>query len=169
MDLKFETTELAPLCEEVAESFRPLATGRHMELKTEIHDGAMADVDRAAIKQILLNLLDNAVKYGPEGQTVWLGLEAGHGTVQLRVDDEGPGIPADKRAAVWDAFVRLDRERDAATAGTGIGLSVVRELVIRHGGRAWIETGPSGGARFCVELPRKLSRAAPDEAESAAA
>lgn len=154
MKLKLESTELGSLFAEVADSFRPLASGRNMELDTDIHEDTVATVDRAAVRQILLNLLDNAVKYGPTGQTVSLGLEVHNGAVLFRVDDEGPGIPQSDRRAVWDAFVRLDREREQATAGTGIGLSVVRELVIRHGGQVWVETSPSGGARFCVEIPK---------------
>ncbi len=153
MKLKFEPTELTPLFKEVVDAFEPLASGRSVKLRTEVEREATATVDRSAVRQILLNLLDNAVKYGPTGQTVTLGLEVQNGTVQLRVDDEGPGVPPENREGVWEAFFRLDREREDVTAGTGIGLSVVRELVMGHDGRAWVEEGPSGGARFLIELP----------------
>jgi signal transduction histidine kinase len=153
MKLKFEPTELTPLFKEVVDAFEPLASGRSVKLRTEVETEATATVDRSAVRQILLNLLDNAVKYGPAGQTVTLGLEVQNGTVQLRVDDEGPGVPPENREGVWEAFFRLDREREDVTAGTGIGLSVVRELVMGHDGRAWVEDGPSGGARFLIELP----------------
>jgi signal transduction histidine kinase len=153
MQLKFEPTELTPLFKEVVDTFEPLASGRSVKLRTEVEADATATVDRSAVRQILLNLLDNAVKYGPSGQTVTLGLEVQNGTVQLRVDDEGPGVPPESREGVWEAFFRLDREREEATAGTGIGLSVVRELVLGHDGRAWVEEGPAGGARFLIELP----------------
>ena len=153
MKLRFEPTELTPLFKEVVDAFEPLASGRSVKLRTEVESEATATVDRSAVRQILLNLLDNAVKYGPAGQTVTLGLEVQNGTIQLRVDDEGPGVPPENREGVWEAFFRLDREREDATAGTGIGLSVVRELVMGHDGRAWVEEGPSGGARFLIELP----------------
>lgn len=152
--LKLEPTPLVPLFAEVVDTFEPLAAGRNVRLRTEIDHGADAMVDRCAMRQILLNLLDNAVKYGPEGQTVTLGLDVLNGRVRMRVEDEGPGVPLAKREAIWDAFVRLDRERELATAGTGIGLSVVRDLAVRHRGRAWVEPSPTGGARFVVEIPR---------------
>ncbi len=111
---------------------------------------------------MLLNLLDNAVKYGPAGQTVTLGLTLADGRALVSVDDQGPGIPAAERERIWDRFWRLERDRGSAVAGTGIGLSVVRELVALHGGRAWAEdapvSGPEGrtGSRFVIELPLVL-------------
>jgi signal transduction histidine kinase len=68
--------------------------------------------------------------------------------VRLSVDDQGPGIPAAERAAVWEPYHRLDRDAEAATGGSGIGLSVVRDLVTLHGGTVAIEDAPGGGARF---------------------
>ena len=74
--------------------------------------------------------------------------------VRFWVDDEGPGIPASDRDRVWEPYVRLNRAVESATGGSGIGLSVVRELVTLHGGAAWIEAAPAnGGARVVVELP----------------
>ncbi len=102
---------------------------------------------------MLLNLLDNAVKYGPSGQTVTLGLTMSDGRARICVDDQGPGIPAADRERIWDQFWRLERDRGSAVAGTGIGLSVVRELVALHGGRAWAEDAPRSGGRFVIELP----------------
>ncbi len=164
---------LAPLVSEALESFAPLAGARGVTLRTELADGVVASVDAEASRQVLLNLLDNAVKYGPPGQTVTVGLAAGDGRARIWVDDEGPGIPAADRERIWERFWRLERDRGSAVAGTGIGLSVVRELVALHGGRAWVEdapprTGGSGGhrgARFVIELPLAPATApAPREA-----
>jgi signal transduction histidine kinase len=116
-------------------------------------------VDPDAVRQILINLLDNAVKYGGSPQRVIVGLEAGNAVALLSVDDQGPGIPAADRERVFEHFQRLERDRQSAIAGTGIGLSVVKELVGRHGGRCWVTAGDRGGARFVVELPL----AAPEE------
>src|SRR3989454_10950582 len=108
---------------------------------------------------MLLNLLDNAVKYGPSGQTVTLGLTVADGRARVSVDDEGPGIPAAERERIWDRFWRLERDRGSAVAGTGIGVSVGRELVALHGGRTWGEDAPAAergdraGSRVVVELP----------------
>jgi len=150
---------LAPLVSEAAEGFAPLAAARGVTLCTELADGVVAPVDADALRQMLLNLLDNAVKYGPSGQTVTLALAVADGRARVSVDDEGPGIPAAERERIWDRFWRLERDRGSAVAGTGIGLSVVRELVALHGGRTWVEDAPASehgdraGSRFVIELP----------------
>ena len=111
---------------------------------------------------MLLNLLDNAVKYGPDGQTVTVGCQAGDpGRVRVYVSDQGPGVPEADRERVWERFWRLERDRGSAIAGTGIGLSVVRELAALHGGRSWVEQGSQGGCRFVIELPT-ASATSPD-------
>ena len=144
---------LGPAIRAVLESFSPLADTRHVRLATHLTDGLVARVDEGALRQMLLNLLDNAVKYGPDGQTVTVGTNPAADRVQLWVQDQGPGIPADERERIWDQFWRLDRDRGSAIAGTGIGLSVVRELAALHRGRVWVEMAPGGGARFVIELP----------------
>jgi signal transduction histidine kinase len=110
-------------------------------------------VDPDALRQVLLNLLDNAVKYGPRTQRVVVGVESTNGCARVYVEDEGPGIPPRERELVFERFYRLERERTSSIAGTGIGLAVVRDLVSRQGGRALVEAGAKGGARIVVELP----------------
>ncbi|HEU5261311.1 MAG TPA: HAMP domain-containing sensor histidine kinase [Gemmatimonadales bacterium] len=151
---------LAPLVREAVEGFAPLATARGVTLRVEAGEEVVASVDADALRQMLLNLLDNAVKYGPPGQLVTVGVVATPTCARIWVDDEGPGIPPADRERVWDRFWRLERDRGSAIAGTGIGLAVVRELVALHGGRAWVEDAPSG-ARFVIELP--LPGSAADE------
>jgi two-component system OmpR family sensor kinase len=80
--------------------------------------------------------------------------------VRIWVEDQGPGIPLDERDRVWEPYVRLSRGIEAASGGSGIGLSVVRELVTLHGGTAWIESaGAQGGARVMIELPTRTMAA----------
>ena len=138
------------------EELQRIADERHARLESQLV-AAPADVDADALHQIVLNLVDNAVKYGPPGQTITLGTAVdetnGHRVTRLWVDDEGPGIPATDRDRVWRPFVRLERDRRSETAGTGIGLAVVQELVHQHGGHAWVETNARGGTRVVVELP----------------
>jgi signal transduction histidine kinase len=164
-----EPTDLSRLVREVVDGFRPLARARQVDLRLELEEGLRASVDRSALRQVLLNLLDNAVKYGPAGQTVTVATSGGSGRAWIRVDDQGPGIPEAQRERIWERFSRLEREVSSAVAGTGIGLAVVRDLVRLHGGRVWADESPSGGARFVVELPVAASGATVVAAPIAAA
>jgi signal transduction histidine kinase len=138
---------------EALELFGPLARARKMSIETAFNANAVLPVDRDALRQVMLNLLDNAVKYGPPGQTITVGSEAVGERVRVWVEDEGPGIPRDERLRVWEPYVRLNREAETVTGGSGIGLAVVRELVTLHGGRTRAESAPGGGARLVIELP----------------
>jgi signal transduction histidine kinase len=140
--------------EAAVDAFAPLARVRRAKIKSSIERGLIARVDPRALRQIVLNLLDNAVKYGPLGQTVTVSLSGTGGTVSVAVEDKGPGVPRSEREHIWEPYYRLGRETDASVGGSGIGLSIVRELVLLHGGRTWVEDGADGGARFIVEFPR---------------
>jgi signal transduction histidine kinase len=146
-------SELASQVREAVEAFAPVARSRHVVVQTALENDVVCVVDPAALRQILLNLLDNAVKYGPLGQTVTITLRRVNDRARIMVDDEGPGIPAEERQRVWEPYQRLESAVAAAVAGSGIGLSVVAQLVALHGGRAWVESAPGHGARFIVELP----------------
>ncbi|HKW45956.1 MAG TPA: HAMP domain-containing sensor histidine kinase [Gemmatimonadaceae bacterium] len=153
--LMTEQTELALLVREVLEAFAPLASARHMQVSVNLDDVVIAEVDRGAMRQVLINLLDNAVKYGPSGQTISVGLDrATDGrSARIWVEDEGPGIPESERQQIWEPFHRLDRDANSAVAGSGIGLALVRNLTIAHGGQVFVEEGAGGGSRFTVEIP----------------
>jgi signal transduction histidine kinase len=144
---------IAPLIRSAVEKFEPLAAARRVTVRTVLDERLVAVVDPGALHQMLLNLLDNAVKYGPDGQTVTLTLEGWGGYLRIKVDDLGPGVPLEARERVWDRFWRLRRDRGSAVAGTGIGLAVVKELATLHRGRVWCDEAEAGGARFVIELP----------------
>jgi len=149
---RIEVTPAGALVEEIVEEYRPLARTRGVSVATELDatlTQAAAELDRGAVRQILLNLLDNAVKYG-DGGAVVVRADANDGRLRVLVDDAGPGIPSSERQRVWDPFYRL--ERDRRSGGSGIGLSVVRQLAQAQGGSAWLEQSPLGGARAVVVL-----------------
>jgi signal transduction histidine kinase len=149
------TREVLPLSEVVGETidaFRPLADARDVTLRSDVPAGLTVLGDRSALRQILLNLLDNAIKYGPRAQTVSVEAQRLNGKTRILVDDQGPGIPRDDRERVWEGYYRLGREAHSAVAGSGIGLAVVRSLAQDLEGRTWIEDSDTGGARFVVEL-----------------
>lgn len=150
-----EQTELAPLVREVLEAFAPLANARHVQVSVRLDDDVVAEVDRGAMRQVLINLLDNAVKYGPSGQTISVGLErVGDGrSARMWVEDEGPGIPPSERERIWEPFHRLDRDANSAIAGSGIGLALVLNLTAAHGGRVFVDEGATAGSRFTIEIP----------------
>lgn len=148
-----EVTSFAVEVRRAAESFAPMCQSRGVDIRTELEDGVTAPVDRAALRRIMLNLLENALKYGPDDQRITVGVAIFNDVVRLWVDDEGEGIPRNDRERVFDSFFRLNRELDRRVTGSGIGLAVVRQLAMLHGGRAWAEAAPGGGARLVVEFP----------------
>ena len=148
--------DIAADLRDAVEGFAPIAAARHASVVLASPPRLEAGADGDALRQMVLNLLDNAVKYGPPGQTVTVRLEAPNGRVRLTVDDQGPGVPLGDRRRIFQRFIRLERDRDASTSGAGIGLSLVQELARLHRGRTWVDAAPDGGARFVVEWPGEL-------------
>jgi signal transduction histidine kinase len=106
------------------------------------------------MRQMLINLLDNAVRYGPDGQTVKVTTESTNGTWHLTVEDQGKGIPETERERIFEPYYRLKRDARGEKGGSGIGLAVVRGLVEKHGGRVTVSDPSTGhGTRFSLELP----------------
>ncbi|MFN8611133.1 MAG: phosphate signaling complex protein PhoU [Vulcanimicrobiota bacterium] len=111
-----------------------------------------ADPDR--LRQVLDNLLDNAIKYSPDGGRLEvLAYPVEQNRVEVRVHDQGPGIPPDARARIFERFYRVDKNRSRELGGTGLGLSIVKHIVESHGGRAWVEGALGEGSQFCFTLP----------------
>ncbi len=146
---------LSDVIRDTVERFAPLATSRSAEIRTIIPDGVIIAADADALRRILLNILDNAVKYGPTGQTICIVLAVAGGMAQLTIDDAGPGIPAADRVRVFEPFVRLDDGRGPGDGlgGSGIGLAIVHELVAALGGAATLADAPSGGTRVRLTFP----------------
>jgi two-component system, OmpR family, sensor histidine kinase KdpD len=107
---------------------------------------------------VVANLVENAVKYTPPETPIHLSASQVDGAVELRVDDEGPGIPPQEVDRIFEKFVRGSSTR-ASKAGTGLGLAICRGIVEAHGGRIWAENRPDGGARLVVRLPLALETA----------
>ncbi|MBW8769729.1 MAG: ATP-binding protein, partial [Gemmatimonadetes bacterium] len=141
---------------EALHSFAPIAAARRVRVVQSLDDDSCAMVDVEAFRQIVLNLVDNAIKYSPADGTVRVSLAPQGAMVRLEVEDEGPGIPLADAARIWAPYFRLERDVSSAVAGSGIGLAVVRDLVERHGGRAGVAHRGRDlrGSLFFVELPR---------------
>lgn len=141
--------DLAAEAEAVAAEFSPLFEQKPVTLETR-SEPAPVNGDPARLRQVVGNLLSNALKFTPSGGLVRLGVRQESGHAVLEVADSGPGIPEDEISQVFDRFFR---GRGTRTSGSGIGLTVVRELTTAHGGEVTAATAKSGGAVFTVSLP----------------
>jgi signal transduction histidine kinase len=152
--LRLEERDVAVEVSDAVRAFTPLAAAAAVEVHTELTDGSIARIDAGALRQVIVNLLDNAVKFGPEHQRVTVNVGRTRDDVVIAVTDEGPGIPASERRKAFLPFVQVASSQSRTTTGAGIGLSVVADLVAAQNGRVWIESGPAGrGARVVVALP----------------
>ncbi len=158
----FEPVELDRLVGDLAELYEPLAEARGQRLSTSLDGPARVQGDRDLLFQAVANLVDNAIKFAPEGGEVGLALSRAGGRARVTVTDNGPGIPENARAKVLERFYRLESSR--STPGSGLGLSLAAAVAELHGGKIGLEdNGPGLSAR--LELP--LDAAAPAGAAGA--
>ena len=153
VDWMFAPTAVDELVRDVEESFSALVGERNLVLKIEPWPEPVAAIlDRDKITQVLVNLLSNSIRQSPDGAAVWLRYRprAGGG-VRLEVEDEGVGIPAGREEEIFGRFQQLGL--DDRRQGSGLGLTISRQIVEHHGGRIWAEPGRAQGALFVVELP----------------
>jgi signal transduction histidine kinase len=153
LPVRQEPVDVSALAAEAVSAMRPqVPPETTLELSAEARAAACGDRDR--LQQVLVNLLDNAVKYSPSGGRVVLRVEDGAKSVRLSVADEGVGIPPAEQQRVFEKFYRLDNQLTRAGGGTGLGLYITRELVRRMGGTIGVRSEPGAGSTFTVELPR---------------
>ena len=148
-----EPVDLSALVGEIASEFSPLAERGGSSVRTAVQPGIQVNVDPGAVRQMILNLLDNAVKYGRKGQVISLSMSVHDAAVRIVVADEGEGIPPGERRRVFERFWRGDVARRAGVTGTGIGLAIVGDVARMHAGSVSVGQSPKGGAEFTVELP----------------
>jgi signal transduction histidine kinase len=149
----FAPTPLAELVREVQESFSALAGERNLELEVvPWSEPVVVSLDRDKLTQVLVNLLSNSIKHSPDGAAVRLRYSpTGDGGVRLEVEDEGTGIPPGREEQIFQRFQQLEVGEERG--GTGLGLTISRQIVEHHGGRIWAEPNREHGALFVVELP----------------
>ncbi len=152
-EVALEPVDLAREAEEAVRDFAPLAASRQVKLTTSLTPDLQVLADPDGLRQLLLNLLDNAVKFGPAGQTVEIRLARTGDQASLSVHDSGPGIPAADHDRIWEPYYRGSHEAARAVGGSGIGLAIVREMTARFTGSIAVESPASGGAVFVLTLP----------------
>jgi signal transduction histidine kinase len=156
---RFDLSELAGT---TVEQIRPLAEDKGVELLSTIPSPAPVDGDRARFKQVLVNLLDNAIKYTPSGGKVHLSVRAGEGRATLEVADTGIGIPFEAQPRIFERFFRVDEARSRDLGGAGLGLSIVKSICSAYGGKVEVESAEGKGSRFRIEFPLARSDANPN-------
>jgi signal transduction histidine kinase len=113
----------------------------------------VVDCDPSRLRQVLVNLLDNAVKYSPDGGTINVVARPARGNVVIEVSDPGLGVPVEERERIFEKFFRIDPEMHRGVGGSGLGLYISRELVERMGGRLRVRARAGQGSTFAIELP----------------
>ncbi|HXS02513.1 MAG TPA: HAMP domain-containing sensor histidine kinase [Pyrinomonadaceae bacterium] len=149
-----EPVSLTDVVKDCARAAQVLASRKGVRLKLENDSTSIAlNADEELIKRMILNLLDNAVKYTPEGGEISLALEKHNGSAEIVVRDTGIGLSQTDQQRVFDRFYRVDKARSRALGGAGLGLSIARSIVEAHGGNITIDSTPRHGSTFTVSLP----------------
>lgn len=158
--IEFErgSVDVRTLFSSVSEDLAAAAAARSVSVRIDAPEGLAVSGDRRRLAQVVRNLLDNAVKYSPDGGEVLLEGRAGPGEgsgrrVLLRVVDHGIGIPKQAHEGIFQRFYRVDASRSKSVPGTGLGLAIVKHLVLLHGGTVSVESEPGQGSAFTVFLP----------------
>lgn len=154
--IKRQPVDVGAIARRIVEEHAPLGEAKRITVDLVAGDPAPVLGDPDRLGQVVTNLLGNAIKFTPEGGRVTVRVRAGGGRVELDVEDTGVGIPAALHARVFDRFARADSVR-SATAGTGLGLTIVREIAAAHGGEVGLESDVGRGSRFWVRLPAQAA------------
>jgi signal transduction histidine kinase len=151
MALRLEPTNLADLIQQSVDLYEDLAEQRGVQIETTSEGELRIPVDRNRMRQVVANLLDNAVKYTPSGGRIQIEAHRAGPDAVLSVTDTGIGIPAAELPRIWDRLYRGDKSR--SERGLGLGLSLVKAIVEAHGGRVAVTSAPGSGSRFELRLP----------------
>jgi PAS domain S-box-containing protein len=156
--MKFITgiTDIHKMIGEVAETMRSSADLKHVQINEEI-EGKLPElvIDQERIKQVLINLVNNAIKFSPDSTVITIRAKKEEENVLFEVQDFGRGIPRDKQKKIFETFYQVDYNMDRTFGGAGLGLAISRGIVLAHGGEIWVESKPGKGSTFGFTLPVK--------------
>jgi heavy metal sensor kinase len=152
-DVHFSEVDLVALARELYEDSEVLAEPARISVSLKAGEPVTIVGDRVRLRQLCLNLIDNAIKYTPEGGTVSIAVERRDGSALFSVQDTGIGIPADELTRVFDRFYRVDKARSREMGGAGLGLSIARWIAELHRGSISVQSTPGHGSTFTVTLP----------------
>lgn len=146
--------DLGELLNQAAADARLLAAEKGLAVNVETGGDLRVAVDETRIRELLLALVDNAVRYTPAGGSITMRATAADSHVEVGISDTGPGIPPQHFEQVFERFYRVDRSRSREQGGSGLGLSIARAIAEAHGGSLTVSSGEGGGATFTLRLPR---------------
>ncbi len=156
--LNRSSVEMRVILVDAIQLIQPLAMDAKQRIRYKFEDNLpVIDADNDMVLRVILNLLENAIKYTPDGGTIMLGAELQDDRVQVTVTDSGPGIPEEMRDKIFDKFNRVKYRN--APQGLGLGLAFCRLAVQAHGGEIWVESQEGNGSTFCFTLPIEVSPA----------
>jgi signal transduction histidine kinase len=159
MRLNLQKTSIASLLKNVVELYELVAEEKRVTITTDFTEPGEAAVDATRMRQAFANLLDNALKYTPEGGNVRLSCAVESGRVTVRVRDNGMGIPPHEQPRIWERLYRGDKSR--SQRGLGLGLSLVKAIVEAHHGEVLVQSKPGEGSEFIVNIPPSAGQATP--------
>jgi two-component system, OmpR family, sensor histidine kinase CiaH len=148
-----ESMDLVAVVTDAVEQVRPAALEKGISLSVESNSEVRLKADQDLILQLMLNLLDNSVKYTPSGGAIEISVRAAGGQAEVTVSDTGPGIPPEHLPHIFDRFYRVDKARTRAEGGAGLGLSISRWIAEAHGGTLRVESARDQGSKFTLSLP----------------
>lgn len=152
MKLHFERLDLREIVNEVFDLYEIVAEEKLIRLTNLILPGEIVNADRMRIKQVIANLIDNAIKYSPPNSAVSVRVQSHKDGCVLSIQDEGIGIPPEEVSRIWERLYRGTQVK--AQPGTGLGLSLVSAIMKAHGGKAWVESLPRQGSQFHILIPK---------------
>ena len=155
-ELDFCDFDLSEIAQSVARNMQHLANTKNIKLVNKIQPGIILYADEIRIRQLLNILLDNAIKYSADNMVVLFDIRRHHHHIDISVQDYGAGIAQDDLANIFERFYRADKARSRGQGGFGLGLSIARLIVEKHGGEIKVESEPGRGSVFTVTLPLKL-------------
>ena len=150
--LVMEKVDLSELVSRTVRSVQSIAEKKGIHIYNELEEGLFCMGDEGSIEQVLVNLIENGVKYGHDEGNVWVRSYPTSGRVRIEIIDDGPGVPALHRTRLFERFYRVDKGRSRASGGTGLGLSIVKHLVTNMNGRVGMEPNRPTGSVFWVSL-----------------
>ena len=154
--LNYSSIDIKELIEKTLKRLTPIAGEKNIELIFESFRPVIADVDEVKFGRAISNLIENAIKYNINEGWVKITLNSDHKYFYITVNDSGVGIPADKIDKIFDRFYRVDSARDRETGGSGLGLSIVKNIIILHDGEIKVFSKEEEGTTFSVRVPLKV-------------